>query len=139
MKNFILIMVLGLSSLFVSAQNLMVVSTIEEPVEGAEWSVDNFTNNIGVAYKVNDNCYVGLVKVDDNYDLYGRHNLNLENMYLTVQAPTEDLLDNVVMGVGYTYNVWKGIAIEPNYTMNLKSDDTGDHLGSFNFGLSYKF
>lgn len=138
MKNFILTVVLGLSSLFVSAQDFMVVSTVNQPAEGTEWAIENVTSNMGVAYKVSDNCYAGLVKIEDEYDLYARYNYNA-NTFLSLQAPTEEMMDNMVLGVGYSYNVWKGLAVEPNYTMNVKADDAGDRAGSFNFGLSYKF
>ena len=47
-------------------------------------------------------------------------------------------MDNLTIGLGYSYNVWKGLCIEPNYSMGLKEDEAGEREGSFNIGLSYK-
>ena len=56
-----------------------------------------------------------------------------------VVAPTEEATDNLSVGVGYSLNVWKGLNVEPNYTMNASADDDGERNGSFNLGLSYRF
>ena len=60
-------------------------------------------------------------------------------MYVSVQAPTEEMLDNLTVGIGYSYDVWKGLHVEPNYSIGLKEDENGERDGSFNIGLSYKF
>jgi opacity protein-like surface antigen len=51
----------------------------------------------------------------------------------------EEMMDNLTVGLGYSYNVWKGLNVEPNYSMGLKEDENGERAGSFNLGLSYKF
>ena len=93
---------------------------------------------------VNDKCVAGLVRagedVDGNasFDLWARYLWN-ENLYVSVQAPTEEAFDNLNVGLGYSYDVWKGLHVEPNYSLGLKEDENGEREGSFNLGLSYKF
>jgi len=137
-------MTVAFSTLIASAQ-FMVVTTYNAPEDGAEWEMTSLTDNLGVGYTLNNGkCVVGLMKAgedslgDASYDLWGRYNWN-ENMYVSVQAPTEEMMDNLTIGVGYSHNVWKGVCIEPNYSMGLKEDDNGEREGSFNIGLSYKF
>ncbi len=137
-------MAVAFSTLIASAQ-FMVVTTYNAPEDGAEWEMTSLTDNLGVGYILNNGkCVVGLMKAgqdslgDASYDLWGRYNWN-QNMYVSVQAPTEEMMDNLTVGVGYSYNVWKGVCIEPNYSMGLKEDDNGEREGSFNLGLSYKF
>ncbi len=137
-------MTVAFSTLIASAQ-FMVVTTYNAPEDGAEWEISSLTDNIGIGYTLNnDKCVIGLMKAgedslgDASYDLWGRYNWN-ENMYVSVQAPTEEMMDNLTIGVGYSYDVWKGVCIEPNYSMGLKEDEAGEREGSFNIGLSYKF
>ena len=137
-------MAVAFSTLIASAQ-FMVVTTYNAPEDGAEWEMTSLTDNMGIGYTLNNGkCVVGLVKAgedslgDASYDLWGRYNWN-QNMYVSVQAPTEEMMDNLTVGLGYSYNVWKGVCIEPSYSMGLKEDEDGEREGSFNLGLSYKF
>ena len=135
--------VVAFTTLFASAQ-FMVVTTYNAPEDGAEWEMTSLTDNMGIGYAVNDAWTVGLIKAgedslgDASYDLWGRYNWN-ENVYVSVQAPTEEMMDNLTLGLGYSWNVWKGLNVEPNYSMGLKEDEEGEREGSFNLGLSYKF
>ena len=135
--------VVAFTTLFASAQ-FMVVTTYNAPEDGAEWEMTSLTDNMGIGYAVNDTWTVGLIKAgedslgDASYDLWGRYNWN-KNVYVSVQAPTEEMMDNLTLGLGYSYNVWKGLNVEPNYSMGLKEDENGEREGSFNLGLSYKF
>ena len=144
MKKLILTMaVVAFTTLFASAQ-FMVVTTYNAPEDGAEWEMTSLTDNMGIGYAVNDTWTVGVIKAgedslgDASYDLWGRYNWNA-NVYVSVQAPTEEMMDNLTLGLGYSYNVWKGLNVEPNYSMGLKEDENGEREGSFNLGLSYKF
>ena len=144
MKKLFLTMAVAFSTLIASAQ-FMVVTTYNAPEDGAEWEMTSLTDNLGVGYTLNNGkCVIGLMKAgedslgDASYDLWGRYNWN-QNMYVSVQAPTEEMIDNLTVGIGYSYNVWRGVCIEPNYSMGLKEDDNGEREGSFNLGLSYKF
>jgi len=129
MKKTILTTVIALFCLSASAQ-FTVMSNVNTPDEGASWSVDSFTNNLGVGYQVSDDVMLGLQKNGDDYDFVARYSLN-DNMYLSVQAPTENATDNLTVGVGTSIKIWEELYVEPNYTRK-------DGEGSFNVGLSYK-
>ena len=137
-------MAVAFSTLIASAQFTVVTSYVA-PEDGAEWEVSSLTDNMGIGYALNSGKYlVGLVKAgtdsldEATYDLWGRYNLK-KILYVSVQAPTKEMLDNLTVGLGYSYSVWKGLCIEPNYSLGLKEDDNGEREGSFNLGLSYKF
>jgi opacity protein-like surface antigen len=143
MKKLILTLAIAFTTLIASAQ-FTVVTTYNTAAEGEDWKMSSLIDNMGIGYSLNDTWTVGLLAAgedslgDASYDLWGRYNMD-GNMYLSVQAPTEDMMDNLTVGVGYSLSVWKGLNIEPNYSMGLKEDDNGERDGSFNLGLSYKF
>ena len=143
MKKVLLTAVIAFSTLIASAQ-FMVVTTYDDGdnVEGME----ALTNNLGVGYMVNDAFTVGLAKGavdaegDDTYDLWARYNIaQVEGAYASLQMPTEDGSENMKIGVGFAFNVWNDLYVEPNYTMPTSEDDNGDREGTFNFGVSYRF
>ena len=144
MKNLFLTLTLAVTTMFASAQNFMVVTTYNAAEEGESFEVANLTDNMGIGYKIGDTYVVGLVKNGEdaegntNYDLWGRYNWNA-NMYVAVQAPTEEMMDNLTIGLGYSFAVWNGLHVEPNYSMGLKEDENGEREGSFNLGLAYRF
>ena len=143
-KLILMIAVVALTTVSALAQNFMVVTTYNAPEDGAEWSMTSLTDNMGIGYNLNDTWTVGLLSAgedslgDASYDLWGRYNYNA-NIYVSIQAPTEEMMDNLTVGLGYSYDVWKGLCVEPNYSMGLKEDENGEREGSFNLGLSYKF
>ena len=143
MKKVLLTAVVALSTLVASAQ-FMVVTTYDngDAVEG----VESITNNLGVGYMVNDAFTVGLAKGavdgagDDTYDLWARYNISqVEGAYASLQMPMEDGSENMRIGVGFAFNVWNSLYVEPNYTMPTSEDADGNREGSFNFGVSYRF
>ena len=129
MKKTILTTMVALFCLSASAQ-FSVMSNVTMPEEGASWGMDNFTSNLGVGYQLNNDVMVGVQQNGDDYDFMGRYNLK-DNLYLSVQMPTEDAADNMTLGMGMSVKVWNELYVEPNYT---RKDDEG----SFNIGLSYK-
>ena len=129
MRKTILTTVVALFCLSASAQ-FRVMTTINTPEKDSTWSTESFTNSLGFGYQVNDAVLVGLQRNGDDYDFVARYSLN-DNLYLSVQAPTEDATDNMTFGIGTSIKVWEGLYVEPNYT-------TKDDEGSFNVGLSYK-
>jgi hypothetical protein len=141
MKKLILTSAIAFSTMFASAQNFMVVTTYDGDQEE---TMDKITQNVGFGYAVNDTWTVGLINAGEDstgeatYDLWGRYNMK-NNTYVSLQAPTEETFDNLTIGIGYSYNVWKGLNVEPNYSMGLKEDENGEREGTFNLGLSYKF
>ena len=141
MKKFILTSAIAFATLFASAQNFMVVTTYDGDQED---TMDMLTQNFGFGYAVNDTWTLGMVQAgedslgDMNYDLWARYHLN-GDAYISLQAPTEEMMDNMTIGIGYSFNVWKGLNVEPNYSMGLKEDENEEREGTFNLGLSYRF
>ena len=129
MKKTILTAVVALFCFTASAQ-YRIISSVNEPTDDESWGVENFTDNIGVGYQVNNEVMIGVMQNGDDYDFVARYSV-ADNMYLSVQAPTENAADNMTLGVGFSINVWNNLYIEPSYT---RKDDEG----SFNIGLSYK-
>ena len=144
MKKVLLTAVVALSTLVASAQ-FMVVTTYDngDAVEGME----SVTNNLGLGYVVSDAITVGLamnaeVEGEDRvYDLWIRYNIaQVEGAYASLQMPTSDGSEDMQIGVGFSFNVWNELYVEPNYTMPTSEDAvTGKREGSFNFGVAYRF
>ena len=131
-----LTMALAFVTMFASAQ-FMVVTTIDQPEEGAEWEMSNITDNIGIGYQLNDNITVGAVKNGEDYDLWGRYQLKWG--YVSVQAPTDSIADNLKVGIGYSLKIWNSLYIEPNYSMPLNEDSEGNREGTLKLGVAYRF
>ena len=140
MKKLILTSAVALMTLVASSQ-FTVVTTYDGDQEE---TMDKVTQNFGIGYALNDTWTLGLIQngEDDEgetvYDLWGRYNLK-NNAYVSLQAPQEEMMDNLTVGIGYSFNVWNGLNIEPNYSMGLKEDENEEREGTFNLGLSYKF
>ena len=120
----------------VSSAQFMVVTTIDQPEENAEWEMSNITDNLGIGYQFENGITIGAVKNGEDYDLWGRYQLKMG--YLSVQAPTEEMTDNLKVGVGYSLKIWNELYIEPNYSMPVKEDAEGNREGEFKVGISYK-
>lgn len=141
MKKLLLTAVVAFSTLVASAQ-FMVVTTYDGDQEE---SMDKITANMGIGYMVNDMITVGLSNGGDDaagegtYDIFARYNIaQMEGAYASLTMPGDDAED-MSIGVGFAFNVWNGLYVEPNYTMPTSEDDEGNREGSFNFGLSYRF
>ena len=143
MKKLFSIAVVALSTLVASAQ-FMVVTTYDGDQEE---TMDQWTGNMGVGYMVNDAFTVGLSSnpevagEDRSYDLWVRYNIaQVEGAYAALEMPTQDGSDDMKVGVGFAFNVWNGLYVEPNYMMPTSEDEvTGKREGSFNFGIGYRF
>lgn len=139
MKKTILTLVVAIATMIgASAQTFTVVSTYNAPAEGADLELGAITDNLGVMVDVANNCMFGMVKNGEEYDLISRYNYS-DNIYVSIQAPTEETFDNLSIGLGYSLQVWNALYVEPNYTMNVSEDELGERNGSFNLGLSYRF
>tara|TARA_B110000240_G_scaffold99219_1_gene112401 strand:+ start:382 stop:807 length:426 start_codon:yes stop_codon:yes gene_type:complete len=141
MKKVLLTAVVALSTLVASAQ-FMVVTTYDGDQEE---NMDKITQNMGVGYMVNDAITVGVAvggedaANEDTYDIWARYNIaQVEGAYASLTMPGDDAED-MMIGVGFAFNVWNGLYVEPNYTMPTSEDAEGNREGSFNFGLSYRF
>ena len=139
MNKLFLTMTLAFCTMIASAQ-FSVLTTFNE---GAD-STWNVTDKMGVGYQVNEKLMVGLtLDGEDKYELLGRYSL-MNGIWGTCvysyDADSEaELMDKVKLGLGYSWNVWKGLSIDPNYTMPAKADEAGEREGSLNLSVSYKF
>jgi len=133
MRKLFLTMTLAMFTILASAQ-FMVITTMDQPEEGVDWEMSNITDNMGVGYVLNDKMTVGLMKNGEEYDLWGRYNINF--MYVVVQAPTDStMMDNASIGVGYSLKVWKELYVEPSYMMSMKENDGG----KLRLGVAFRF
>ena len=135
MKKLFLTYILAFTTLVASAQ-FMVVTTVDMPEENESWGMENFTDNLGIGYEVNDKIIIGAVKNGEVYDLWGRYIIN--NMYISMQS-SMDSTDNMRVGVGYSVDLGKKLYLEPNYSMRMKENDEGERSGEFKLGVAYKF
>ena len=135
MKKIVLTTIMVCVGFFASAQ-FSIISSVNMPEDGEEWSMSSITENMGAGYQINDNMMAGIMKNGENYDLFGRY--YFENMYVSLQTPTEEMAENMNIGAGYSYNVWKSLYIEPNYSIPMKEDENGEREGKFVLGVAYK-
>jgi predicted porin len=142
MTKLFLTMTLAFCTMIASAQ-YSVLTTITS-VEEADETTYNVTDKLGVGYQVNEKLMVGLTKNgEDKYELLGRYSL-MKGIWGTCTYSYEadsdtELMDKVNVGVGYSFNGWKGLSIDPNYTMPAKADEAGEREGTLNLSVSYKF
>jgi len=131
-------MTLAFSTMIASAQ-FSALTTLTENADSA-WSV---TEKLGVGYQVNEKLMIGItMDGEDKYELLGRYEL-ISGIWGTCvynyDSETKEVMDRLDVGIGYSWNVWKGLYIDPNYTMPLEEDDMGEREGTFNMSVSYKF
>ena len=132
MKKLFLMASFVFATTLCSAQ-FMVITTIDAPEDDAKWEMSNITDNMGVGYMLNDKMTLGLVKNGEEYDMWGRYYFS--KCYAVVQAPMEEMTDNMMFGVGYSLKVWNELYFDPSYMMSTKEDSEGE----FKLGISYKF
>ena len=143
MKKVFLTMTLAFATMIASAQ-YSVLTTVTSVEDEAGESTYNITDKLGVGYQMNEKLMVGItMDGEDNYELLGRYSL-MNGIWgactYSYNADSEaELMDKVNVGVGYSFNVWNNLYIDPNYTMPLKEDEAGEREGSLNLGISYKF
>ena len=138
MNKLFLTMALAFCTTIASAQ-YSVLTTVSETSDST-WSV---TEKLGIGYQVNDKLMVGItMDGEDRYELLGRYTLMNGVWGTCVYNYTKDseseLMDNMEVGLGYSLNVWKGLSIDPNYTIPAKANEAGDREGTFNLSISYK-
>ena len=142
MTKLFLTMTLAFCTMVASAQ-YSVLTTVTSVEEGDETTY-NMTDKLGLGYQVGERLMVGLtMDGEDNYELLGRYTLMNGVWGTCVYNYTKDsdaeLMDNFELGLGYSFNVWNNLYIDPNYTLPARADEAGEREGSFNLGVSYKF
>ena len=139
MNKLFLTMTLAFCTMIASAQ-FSALTTISETTDST-WSV---TEKLGVGYQVNEKLMVGItMNGEDKYELLGRYTL-MNGVWGTCvynhDADSEgELMDNMELGLGYSFNVWNNLYIDPNYTIPAKADENGEREGALNLSVSYKF
>lgn len=163
MKKLLLLTILTLTTTIFASAQFMAITTINK-VEGIDateqnacevYSGDvcpttetedswNVTDKIGIGYQVNEKLIVGAtMDGEDKYELLGRYMLMNgiwgTCIYNYVKDSDTEPMDNVELGIGYSFNIWKGLYVDPNYTMPAKENEAGEREGMFNLSISYKF
>ena len=143
MNKLFLTMTLALFTTMASAQ-YSVMTTVTSMEDEAGETTYNATDKIGVGYQVNEKLMVGLtMDGEDKYELLGRYALMNgvwgTCVYNYAKDSEAELMDNMELGLGYSFKVWNSLYIEPNYTMPAKADEAGEREGSLNLSVSYKF
>ena len=139
MNKLFLTMMLAFVTTFASAQ-FVALTTFSEGSDST-W---NATDMIGIGYQVNEKLMVAAtMDGEDKYELLGRydihHGLWATCIYNYEKDSEAELKDKLDLGVGYSYNVWRNLYIDPSYVMSLKEDENGERDGEFRLGVSYKF
>ena len=143
MNKLFLTMTLAFSTMIASAQ-YSVLTTITSVEDEAGETTYNATDKIGVGYYVNEKLMVGLtMDGEDKYELLGRYALTngvWGTCVYNYEADSDtELMDNIELGLGYSFNIWDKLYIEPNYTMPAKENEAGEREGTLNLSVSYKF
>ena len=136
MKKVILTTMFAFATLFASAQ-FTVITNVDMPEDGEGLQASSLTDNLGIGYQLNSKIMVGAVKNGEDYDLFGRYYIN--DIYVSLQGASEEMADNLNIGVGYSFNMWRNLYIEPNYSMPTNEDAEGNREGEFKLGVAYKF
>tara|TARA_R100001463_G_scaffold14574_1_gene38234 strand:+ start:543 stop:974 length:432 start_codon:yes stop_codon:yes gene_type:complete len=143
MTKLFLTMTLAFSTMIASAQ-YQVMTTVTSMEDEAGETTYNVTDKIGVGYQVSEKLMVGLtMDGEDKYELLGRYVL-MNGVWGTCiynyMADSEtELMDNIELGLGYSFKVWDNLYVDPNYTMPAKANEAGEREGSLNLSVSYKF
>ena len=138
MNKLFLTMLFAVSTMVASAQ-FVGLTTLNEGTDST-WNV---TDKIGVGYVVNEKLMVGAsMDGEDAYELFGRYNvyngLWATCIYNHEKDSEAEMKDKLELGVGYSYNVWKKLYVDPYYVMPLEKDTEGNREGEFRLGISYR-
>jgi len=136
MNKLFLTMLFSVATIVASAQ-MTVMTTVTEVED--EY---NFTDNLAVGYNVSDILMLGLeMDGEDNYEVMARYTF-ADNCWAYGSFDTEgegEYVDRLDLGVGYSFNIWQGLYIDPNYTVSMKKNSDDEYDGKLNFTISYKF
>ena len=137
MNKLFLTMLFAFSTIYASAQ-FVGLTTLNEGTDST-WNV---TDKIGIGYVVNEKLTVAAtMDGEDAYELIGRYNMYnglwATCIYNHEKDSEAEMKDKLELGVGYSYNVWKELYVDPYYVMPLKEDSEGNREGEFRLGISY--
>jgi hypothetical protein len=136
MNKLFLTMLFSVATMLASAQ-MTVMTTVTEVED--EY---NFTDNLAVGYNINDMLMLGLeMDGEDKYEIMARYAF-ADNCWAYGSFDTEgegEYIDRLDLGVGYSFNIWQGLYVDPNYTVSMNKNSDDEYEGNFNLTLSYKF
>jgi len=136
MNKLFLTMLFSVATLLASAQ-ITVMTTVTEADD--EY---NFTDNMAVAYNVNDMLMLGLeMDGEDKYEVMARYAF-ANNLWAYGSFDTEgegEYVDRLDLGIGYSFNIWENFYVDPNYTISMNKNSDDEYEGNFNLTLSYRF
>ena len=138
MNKLFLTMLFAVSTTLASAQ-FVGLTTLNEGTDST-WNV---TDKIGVGYVVNEKLMVGAsMDGEDAYELFGRYDVYngiwATCIYNHEKDSEAEMKDKLELGLGYSFNVWKKLYVDPYYAMPVKEDAEGNREGEFRLGVSYR-
>jgi predicted porin len=138
MNKLFLTMLFAFSTIIASAQ-FVGLTTLNERTDST-WNV---TDKIGVGYVVNEKLMVAAtMDGEDAYELLGRYDVYngvwATCIYNYEKDSEAEMKDKMELGVGYSFNVWNKLYVDPYYVMPMKEDAEGNREGEFRLGISYK-
>ena len=138
MNKLFLTMLFAFSTMIASAQ-FVGLTTLNEATDST-WNV---TDKIGVGYVVNEKLMVAAtMDGEDAYELLGRYDVYngvwATCIYNHEKDSEAEMKDKMELGVGYSFNVWNKLYVDPYYVMPMKEDAEGNREGEFRLGISYK-
>ena len=144
MNKLFLTMTLVFSTIIASAQ-FSALTTVTSVEDEAGETTYNATDKIGVGYQVSEKLMLGVTRDgEDNFEVLGRYALmngvwgTCVYNYSAENHQETELMDNMELGLGYSFKVWNKLYIEPNYTMPVREDEAGEREGTLNLSVSYK-
>ena len=138
MTKLFLTMLFAVSTMLANAQ-FVGLTTLNEGTDST-WNV---TDKIGVGYVVNEKLMVAAtMDGEDAYELLGRYNVYngvwATCIYNHEKDSEAEMKDKLELGLGYSFNVWKNLYVDPYYVMPVKENAEGNREGEFRLGISYK-
>jgi predicted porin len=138
MNKLFLTMLFATSTMFANAQ-FVGLTTLNEGTDST-WNV---TDKIGVGYMLNEKLMVAAtMDGEDAYELLGRYDVYngvwATCIYNHEKDSEAEMKDKMELGVGYSFNVWNKLYVDPYYVMPMKEDAEGNREGEFRLGISYK-
>ena len=138
MNKLFLTMLFAVSTTLASAQ-FVGLTTLNEGTDST-WNV---TDKIGVGYMLSEKLMVAAtMDGEDAYELLGRYDVYngvwATCIYNYEKDSEAEMKDKLELGVGYSFNVWKKLYVDPYYVVPMKENDEGKREGEFRLGISYK-
>ena len=145
MNKLFLTMVLAFGTMIASAQ-YSVMTTITSAEDEAGETTYNATDKIGVGYALNDCATVGItMDGEEKFEVLARYVVHKSGLWATCvynyaadDFQETEVMDKMELGLGYSFNVWDKLYVDPNYTMPVREDANGEREGTLNLSISYK-